>query len=89
MKLNETQKIIVTAFVVVAIVGSLGALNYIKYTERSELLAQLDNLKKEEDEAKGRIAQIPELRKNRADLANIIDEYANILPQEEHVQHEA
>ena len=89
MKLNETQKIIVTAFIVVAIVGPLGALNYTKYQDRSQLLARLDNLKKEEKKANDRIAQIPELQKNRADLANIIEEYTKILPQEEYVQHEA
>ena len=39
--------------------------------------------------ATAKIKQIPELREKRAKLINIIDEYAEILPKEEHVQHEA
>ncbi len=89
MKLNERQKIILTAFVVVVLVGALGALNYTKFKERSDLLAKLENLRKEEKKANDLIAQIPELRTKRANLANIIDQYASILPLEQHIQHEA
>lgn len=89
MKFNEKQKIILTVLVVLVILGGLGTLNYFKYVERSELLAKLNNLAKEEKQANDLIAQIPELRKKRADLANIIDQYTSILPREEHVEHEA
>jgi Tfp pilus assembly protein PilO len=88
MKLNEKQKIGLTAVVVIALAGGLGALNFFKYKQRSELLAKLENLKKDEQKANDLIAQIPDLRKKRADLANIIDQYASILPQEIHIEHE-
>ena len=35
------------------------------------------------------VEQIPDLRDKRSKLINIIDQYAEILPKEEHVQHEA
>ena len=89
MKLNEKQKIVLTVFAIVVMVGVLGSLNYVKFQDRSDLLAKLDNLEKEEKKAKDLIAQIPELRGKRADLANIIDQYASILPLDEHITHEA
>lgn len=89
MKLNENQKIIVTVLVILVVVGALGALNFFKYKERAELLARLGTLKEEEQRANDLIRQIPELRQKRADLANIIDQYTSILPQDVHVEHEA
>jgi Tfp pilus assembly protein PilO len=89
MKLNENQKIIVAVLGVIVLAGALGALNYLKFKERGELQAKLESLRKEEQKANELIAQIPELRKKREDLANIIDQYTSILPLEEHIQHEA
>jgi len=43
----------------------------------------------EEQAATDKIKQIPDLRDKRSKLINIIDQYAEILPKEEHVQHEA
>lgn len=89
MKLNEKQKIIFTILVITVFLGALGALNYFKYKDRSELLAKIDNLKQEEKKYNDKIAKIPELRKIRKDLANTIEQYTGILPQEEHVEHDA
>lgn len=89
MKLNEKQKIIVATLVFVVLVGSLIASNVMKFNERKELMARHDNLVAEEKKANDRIAQIPELRKKRANLANIIDQYASILPEEKHIEHDA
>ena len=89
MKLNEKQKIIVATLVFVVLVGSLIASNVMKFNERKELMARHDNLVAEEKKAHDRIAQLPELRKKRANLANIIDQYASILPEEKHIEHDA
>ena len=89
MKLNEKQKIIVAILVFVALTGSMIALNVMKFKSRKELQANFDNLIGEENRANGRISHIPELRKKRADLANIIDEYTKILPLEKHIEHDA
>ncbi len=89
MRLNDRQKMIVAAGVFVVVTGGLGTLNYFKFRERSDLLAQIDRYSAEEQAATAKIKQIPELREKRAKLINIIDEYAEILPKEEHVQHEA
>ena len=89
MRVNEKQKIIATIAGFAAVAIGLGAYNVVKYRERSELLARIDALKAEEDKANQKIKRIPELREKRANLANIIDQYAEILPREEHTQHDA
>lgn len=89
MRLNEKQKILCTGGVFLLVVGGLGGLNYKKFQERSALHAQIDKYLGEEQVATNKIKQIPELREQRSKLINIIDTYAEILPKEEHVQHEA
>ncbi len=89
MKLNEKQKIIVSVAIFLVLLGGLLTLNYFKYKERKDLLAKMSSLEKEERAANAKIKQIPELRQKRTDLAAIVAQYANILPPEEHIQHEA
>jgi len=89
MKFNEKQKIVLVLLVFLVVIGGLTALNYLKFRNRSELLAKIDALVAEETKANNKIKRIPELREKRASLANIIDEYAEILPKEEHTQHDA
>lgn len=89
MKLTEKQKIIVTAVVFLAITGGIGAFAYMKVQARSELSARLDQLGSEENLAREKIKRIPVLQEQRSKLINIIDQYAQILPREEHVQLES
>ena len=89
MRLNEKQKIVLAVLVFGLLVAGLAALNVMKFRHRSELLAKIDSLKEEEQKANDKIKRIPELREKRANLANIIDQYADILPKEEHTQHDA
>src|SRR6266540_2032605 len=89
MKFNEKQKIVLVLLVFLVLIGSLMSLNYLKFRNRSELLAKIDALVAEETKANNKIKRIPELREKRANLANIIDQYAEILPKEEHTQHDA
>jgi len=86
MRLTDKQKVILTAAVFAIVVGGLGALNYLKFKERSDLLAQIDRYLEEEQAATAKIKQIPELQEKRRKLIKIIDQYAEILPKEEHVQ---
>lgn len=88
MRVNDTQKVILTAVVFTLIVGGLGMLNYFKFSDRSDLLAQIDGYLEKEQAATTKIQQIPELRDKRSKLIKIIDQYAEILPKEEHVQHD-
>ena len=89
MRLTDKQKFIVVAAVITVFLCGLGALNFLKFRERSDLITQIDRLSAEEAAATAKIKQIPELREKRAKLINIIDQYAEILPREEHVQHDA
>src|SRR5262245_53799559 len=89
MKFNEKQKIVLVLLVFLAVIGGLVTLNVFKFRNRSELLAKIDGLVEEENKANNKIKRIPELREKRANLANIIDQYAEILPKEEHTQHDA
>jgi len=89
MKFNEKQKIVLALVVFLAVIGGLVALNVLKFNSRSELLAKIDALVGEETKSNNKIKRIPELREKRANLANIIDQYAEILPKEEHTQHDA
>jgi len=89
MRLSEKQKIILAFVVFGLLIGGLAAMNIMKFRHRSELLAKIDGLKAEEEKANEKIKQIPDLREKRSNLANIIDQYAEILPREEHTQHDA
>jgi hypothetical protein len=89
MKLGEKQKIVTTIVVLSVITLALVGLNVLKFRSRAEILAKIDGLREEETKAKDKIKRIPELRDKRANLANIIDQYAEILPREEHTQHDA
>ena len=89
MKLNEKQKI--TAIIVVlglALVG-LGTLTFFKFKDRLGLMESMDDNVKKERVARDKIKRIPELRKERDRLAATVEDYTQILPKDEHVQHDA
>jgi Tfp pilus assembly protein PilO len=88
MKLNDNQKLALTIAAFVLLLAGLGALNYTKIKERSQLASEIERFKGQEKAATEKIKQIPELREKRSKLINIIDQYAEILPKEEHVQHD-
>jgi Tfp pilus assembly protein PilO len=89
MKFTEKQKIILVIAVFGLLIGGLVALNVLKFRQRSEILAKIEGLKEEEEKANDKIKRIPELREKRANLANIIDQYVEILPKEEVTSHDA
>ena len=89
MRLTEKQKIALAVLAFALLVGGLVVVNVMKFRQRSELLAKIDSLKEEESKANKKIKEIPALREKRQNLATIIDQYAEILPKEEHTQHDA
>ena len=89
MKLTEKQKIVVAVLVFLALLGGVGTLVWFKNTEREKALTELSNHEKEEALARKKIEKIPELHEQRAQLAELIDRYAEILPPEEHAEHAA
>jgi hypothetical protein len=89
MKYSENQKILITIAVFGLLIGGMVTINVMKFRQRSDLLAKIDGLRDEEERANEKIKRIPELRERRANLANIINQYAEILPKEEHTQHDA
>jgi len=89
MKFSEKQKVIIAAALFILLVLLIGFLDYKKYSQCSELQAKIDGLLEEEMKANQKIKRIPELRDKRSKLATIIDQYAEILPKEEHTQHDA
>ena len=86
MRLNEKQKVLATAGVFVVLAAGMGGLNYLKLRDRGALLSRIDTYLEEEKKATEKMSRIPELREQRSKLINIIDQYAEILPKEEHVQ---
>jgi len=88
-RLNDKQKFLVTGGIFALVLGGIGTVNYFKFQERRELEAQIDRYTAEEQAATAKIKQIPELREKRAKLISNLETYLEILPREEHVQHEA
>ncbi len=70
-------------------VAVLGTLLFFKVRQYRETTARLDSLKQRERRAKRLIAEIPKLRKQVKALSNQVEIYAEILPKEQEVQHEA
>ena len=87
--MNDKQKIVLASAVCVLLVAGVAVLHYFKLHERSSLLKQIDSYGKQATDAQGKIARIPELRNEREKMVNIINDYMQILPKEEHVQHDA
>jgi hypothetical protein len=87
--MNDKQKVIGGfAILGLAVIGC-GVLHFQKLGERSEMKEQIARHTKQVREAQEKIKRIPGLRAEREKLVSVIDEYSQILPKEEHVQHDA
>lgn len=85
MRLNEKQQLIALAVVFALVVIGEGLYAYSCLRTRGELHDQLNKLDLEEKAARAKIAKISDLRQQSAELAQIIEEYAEILPTEAEV----
>ncbi|MGE3165830.1 MAG: type 4a pilus biogenesis protein PilO [Planctomycetota bacterium] len=89
MRLTEKQQFVVVIVVfAVAILGE-GLFAYSCLRKRTELKETRIKLDQEEAEAQAKIAMIPKLRKESEELAQIIEDYAEILPTEAEVSLDA
>lgn len=89
MKLADKQKVISVAAVFLLCIGGVATLNYLKFKTRTGLQEKIAKLQAAERAAQEKIKQIPMLLEKKVELASTIETYAEILPPEEHVQHEA
>ncbi len=87
--LNQKQKVALLAGAGLLFCAGMGFLVYSKLGERAAVLSDLDSCAAEESLLQGKIATIPKLLDQRASLIESTDRYAEILPAEEHVQHDA
>lgn len=89
MRLNEKQQFMVLVVVfAVAILGE-GLFAYTCLQKRTDLKDMKIKLDQEEADAQAKIAMIPRLRKESEELAQIIEDYAEILPTEAEVSLDA
>lgn len=89
MKLNDKQKCAVIIVILVLGIFGVGTLTFLKFRERGDLHKKLQDYLRQEQDAAVKIKRIPELREQRDRLASTVEEYADILPPEGHVQHDA
>jgi hypothetical protein len=89
LKLNDKQKIGAVIGVFAAGFGLVAVLVWFQIVSRSELLADMDKLQTRESSAQDKIKRIPGLLEDRATLAATVEKYAEILPEDQHVQHDA
>lgn len=87
--LNQKQRVALLAGAGLLFCAGMGFLMYSKLGERSAVLGELDSRAGEESLLRGKIATIPNLLEQRTSLIESTDRYAEILPAEEHVQHDA
>ena len=87
--MNDKQKI-TAGFVVLALaIVGLGVMHYLQFSERNDMQVEIDRFTRQSEEAQTKIQRIPTLTAEREKLISVIDEYSEILPREEHVQHDA
>ena len=89
MKLNDKQKCTVVIVILVLGILGVGTLTFLKFRERIDLDSKMQAYLQQEKEATAKIKRIPELREQRDKLAASVEDYADILPPEAHVQHDA
>lgn len=87
--LNQKQKVALLAGAVFLFCAGMGFLVYSKLDERAAVLGDLDSCAAEESLLRVKIETIPNLLEQRSSLIESTDRYAEILPAEEHVQHDA
>lgn len=87
--LNQKQKLALLGGAGLFFCAALGFLVYSKLGERSDVLFALEKCEAEETTLQEKIGGIPALQLQRTRLIETTDSYAEILPAEEHVQHDA
>lgn len=86
---NQKQRLVAIGGACLILCAGLLFLSYSKLGERSEVLHALVESEGEELRLREKTGKISGLREQRARLIQTTDSYAEILPAEEHVQHDA
>tara|TARA_B100000809_G_scaffold180032_1_gene177671 strand:- start:1046 stop:1723 length:678 start_codon:yes stop_codon:yes gene_type:complete len=87
--LNQKQRLAALGGACLVFCAGLGFLIYSKLGERSGVLLALAACEAEEASLRDKIGRISGLEEQRTRLIQTTDSYAEILPAEEHVQHDA
>lgn len=87
--LNQKQKVALLGGACFLFCAVMGFLVYSQMSERTAVLADLGSCDGEENSLREKIATIPTLLEQRTRLIESTDRYTEILPAEEHVQHDA
>ena len=89
LDLNQKQKVLLSGGIGLAFCAVVGFFIYSKLAERAGVFADLASCSTEVTALRGKAGGIPDLLQQRARLIETTDRYAEILPAEEHVQHDA
>jgi len=87
--MNDKQKYIAGFVVLGLAIAGLAGLHYAKICDRGEMVEEIDRFSKQSKDLQEKIKRIPGLQAGREKLVSVINEYSQILPREEHVQHDA
>jgi len=85
----ERRQLILFITVFVILLGALGTLTYFRFQSYRECKEEIARLEREKAEADRLIAEIPALRKEAKELSEQVEVYAEILPKEHEVRHDA
>ena len=86
---SEKQQLLILIGVFAALMLCESVFAYFCVSESSQIQQALDKLASEEQDAQKKIKRIPGLTKESRELAQVIGEYAQILPREEEVRFDA
>ena len=85
----ERRQLILFIAVFVILLGALGTLTYFRFRSYQDCKDEIARLEREKAEADRLIAEIPGLRKEAKELSEQVEVYAEILPKEHEVRHDA
>ncbi len=87
--MSDKRKLLIIAGIFVAVAAGLGTLTYFQFQKNAAYKDKITVKQKEADDAKRKIARIPDMRQQALELSEQVDRYASILPKEHEVGHDA
>ena len=87
--MGDKRQLVLFVLIFVALLGAVGTLTYFKLRQYKECEKEIASLEEERDQAQRLIDQIPLLRQEAKALSEQIEIYAEILPKEHEVRHDA
>lgn len=87
--MGEKRQLVLYVLIFIALLGAVGTLTYFKLRQYQDCQKEISGLEGERDQAQRLIDQIPLLRQEAKALSEQIEIYAEILPKEHEVRHDA